>query len=88
MKTIVWDVDDVLNDLMRAWFEDWVSTKHAHCPLTYDQITGNPPHELLGISSSDYQASLDDYIWSRFLNSFYNALMPICCNAFNLDAQV
>jgi hypothetical protein len=61
MKTIVWDVDDVLNDLMRSWFEDWVSSKGTHCLLTYEQLICNPPHELLGISSSEYLASLDDF---------------------------
>jgi len=61
MKTIVWDVDDVLNDLMRAWFEDWRSSAGAGCTLAYDRITRNPPHELLGIAKEEYLASLDDF---------------------------
>ena len=60
MKTIIWDVDDVLNDLMRAWFEDYSAlngTRH----VTYDRLTSNPPHELLGISRTEYLASLDKF---------------------------
>jgi hypothetical protein len=59
MKTIVWDVDDVLNDLMRSWFEDWSMSKR--CSLPYERLTRNPPHALLGISRAEYLASLDDF---------------------------
>ena len=42
MKTIVWDVDDVLNDLMAAWFyEAWLPA-HRDCTVTYAQIAQNP----------------------------------------------
>jgi hypothetical protein len=61
MKTIVWDVDDVLNDLMGAWFEDYAA---SICPdrfITYDRLTNNPPHALLGISHAEYLASLDKF---------------------------
>ena len=61
MKTIVWDVDDVLNDLTRAWLEDWTSSQEAGCSLAYDLLKENPPHELLGISKSEYLASLDAF---------------------------
>jgi hypothetical protein len=61
MKTIVWDVDDVLNDMMRTWFERWWVPSHPDCRLGYDQISENPPHQLLGISKSDYLASLDAF---------------------------
>jgi len=61
MKTIIWDVDDVLNDLMRAWFEDWLSSTGAGCSLTYGELTRNPPHELLGISKAEYLRSLDEF---------------------------
>ncbi|MCX6993120.1 MAG: hypothetical protein NT011_08270 [Kiritimatiellaeota bacterium] len=60
-KTIAWDVDDVLNDLMRAWFEHCWMRSHPDCSLGYDQISENPPDALLGISSAEYLASLDGF---------------------------
>ncbi len=60
MKTLVWDVDDVLNDLTRAWLEDWSSVAGA-VPPAYDRLVGNPPHELLGMSRKNFLASLDDF---------------------------
>jgi FMN phosphatase YigB (HAD superfamily) len=65
MKTIIWDVDDVLNDLMRAWLDDWASSGGALRPLSYDQLTGNPPNEILEISMPEYLASLDAFRLSR-----------------------
>ena len=61
MKTIAWDVDDVLNDLMRVWFEHCWMRMHPDCPLEYDRISDNPPDVLLGISRADYLASLDGF---------------------------
>jgi hypothetical protein len=61
MRTIIWDVDDVLNDLMRMWFNDWLSAGGALCRLSYDHLTSNPPHEILKISLPDYLASLDAF---------------------------
>jgi FMN phosphatase YigB (HAD superfamily) len=59
MKTIVWDVDDVLNNLMKTWLkEEWLP-KHPDCPASYETIYQNPPNELLGVSLSDYLDSLD-----------------------------
>ncbi len=61
IKTIVWDIDDVMNDLMRSWLEyDWLPT-HPDCRLCYSDITENPPHRLLGVSASEYLASLDRF---------------------------
>lgn len=61
MKTIVWDVDDVLNDLMRSWFElEWLPS-HLRCALRYDDIVENPPHRLLGVTLEEYQSSLDGF---------------------------
>lgn len=60
MKTIIWDVDDVLNDLMRAWFEDY-SASNGTRHISYDRLTSNPPHELLGISRMEYLESLDKF---------------------------
>jgi hypothetical protein len=61
MLTIVWDVDDVLNDLMAAWFHQWWLPGHPDCLVTYAGLRENPPHTVLGIEKSEYLASLDDF---------------------------
>ncbi len=61
MKTIVWDVDDVLNDLMRDWFESCWRPSHADTRIRYEDITENPPDRVLGISRADYLLSLDEF---------------------------
>lgn len=65
LKTVIWDVDDVLNDMMRTWFERAWLPHHPECPLVYDQITENPPHVLLGVTLQEYLASLDQFRFSR-----------------------
>lgn len=60
MITLAWDTDDVLNDLMRSWFEHWLA-EHPGCRLSYESMTANPPHGLLGISKKEYLASLDAF---------------------------
>jgi len=61
MLTIVWDVDDVLNDLMRAWLETaWLAT-HRECHVRYKGLHENPPHRLIGASFGEYLASLDEF---------------------------
>jgi 5'(3')-deoxyribonucleotidase len=59
MKTIIWDVDDVLNDLMRDWLETWWLKGHPDSAITYQDISQNPPNNILGISVEEYLASLD-----------------------------
>ncbi len=61
MLTIAWDVDDVLNDLMRVWLEEKWLPEHPGCALRYGDIVKNPPHEILGISLESYLASLDAF---------------------------
>jgi len=61
MLTIVWDVDDVLNDLMRSWFEQEWLPAHPDCKVDYAGITENPPHHVLGIRKEEYLASLDSF---------------------------
>jgi FMN phosphatase YigB (HAD superfamily) len=61
MKTIVWDVDDVLNDFTRRWFEGAWLPAHPDCALRYEQLSENPPHALLHASKSEYLASLDAF---------------------------
>lgn len=64
MRTIAWDVDDVLNDLMRLWFEQaWLPSRPG-CLLQYEDIKENPPHHLLGISLEEYLQSLDAFRFS------------------------
>jgi phosphoglycolate phosphatase-like HAD superfamily hydrolase len=61
METIAWDVDDVLNDLMRVWYEQAWLPSHPKCALRYETLAENPPHRLLGVSVDDYLASLDEF---------------------------
>jgi phosphoglycolate phosphatase-like HAD superfamily hydrolase len=61
MRTIVWDVDDVLNDLMHAWFTSVWKPAHPDSQLSYRDIAENPPYQSLGISRSEYLVSLDEF---------------------------
>jgi hypothetical protein len=72
MKTIVWDVDDVLNDLMRAWFETW-RTEYPSCPVSYEGLRQNPPHDILGITVDEYLQSLDAFRQSPS----YRDMLPV-----------
>ena len=61
MLTIAWDIDDVLNDFMRCWFELY---KHAHqpeCKVAYQDLKENPPHKILGITLEEYRNSIDEF---------------------------
>ncbi len=61
MLTIVWDVDDVLNELMRTWFVvEWLPS-HPDCLLHFEDLAENPPHSVLGASRSEYLDSLDRF---------------------------
>jgi hypothetical protein len=61
VQTIVWDVDDVLNDLMLQWFtRKWVP-EHPECSIAYSGLTENPPHLALGVSREEYLASIDAF---------------------------
>ncbi|MFH1387614.1 MAG: hypothetical protein ABIH50_08110 [bacterium] len=73
MKTIVWDVDDVLNDLMRVWFEEFWRPKHPDNKMKYETINFNPPHQLFEATKEEYLASLDDFR----LSGCYEKLKPI-----------
>lgn len=68
----MWDVDDVLNDLMWEWFTSSWRITHPECCLEYSMITRNPPHELLGVPKNEYLDSLD-----AFRNNSFRALKPI-----------
>lgn len=73
MKTIAWDVDDVLNDLMLAWLEQKWKAEHEDCTLRYGEITENPPQKLLGVSIDEYLRSLDEYR----LSALYQQMVPV-----------
>ena len=68
----MWDVDDVLNDLMGEWFRSSWLPLHPECPVEYSGITENPPHELLRVSRSEYLVSLDS-----FRETSFAALKPL-----------
>jgi hypothetical protein len=61
MKTLAWDVDDVLNSLMREWFEDLITNSQRGINIGYDHLSENPPHKLLGVTLNQYHASLDQF---------------------------
>jgi hypothetical protein len=61
MLTIVWDVDDVLNDLMRQWFHQGWKAEHPECTLKFDDLVQNPPHEVLGVHRREYLFSMDRF---------------------------
>lgn len=65
MPTIVWDLDDVLNDLMLVWFDESWKPAHPDCRLSYREIAENPPDRVLGISRGEYLASLDEFRLSQ-----------------------
>lgn len=67
MLTLLWDVDDVLNDLTRRWFEDAWLVGHPDLALTYDQLTEQPAARLLGVSLDEYMFSLDEYRNRQYL---------------------
>jgi len=61
MRTIVWDVDDVLNNLMYEWLTKKWLPEHPDCRVAYEQITENPPHRLLNATLEEYHSSLDAF---------------------------
>jgi hypothetical protein len=70
--TVVWDVDDVLNDLTRVWLEKTWAQEHASLRVSYEEMDENPPCALLGIGLEEYLASLD-----RFrLSDGYSEMAP------------
>lgn len=72
MKTIAWDIDDVLNDLMRSWFEQKWIKEHGGCKLKYSGLSENPPHKLLGVGIEEYFSSLDEFR----LSPLYQQMSP------------
>lgn len=65
---LAWDVDDVLNNLTRCWFE---YNRESFPGICYELLRENPPDRLLGISRGEYLESLD-----RFRAEKYADLEP------------
>lgn len=61
MRTIVWDIDDVLCPLMRSWFDLRWRRQHRDSAIRYEDLSENPPDRVLGISRAEYLASLDEF---------------------------
>lgn len=61
MLTAIWDVDDILNDLMYQWFHHGWLPEHPECSLAYSGLTSNPPHALLGVEQRVYLESMDRF---------------------------
>ena len=61
MRTLVWDVDDVLNDLMLQWFSHGWLTEHPACAISFEELTCNPPHTILGVDRAAYLESMDRF---------------------------
>jgi len=70
MKTIAWDVDDVLNNLMQSWFEWFKNRKKLN--FNFQDITENPPFKILNISLAEYIQSLDEFR----LSNLYQEMKP------------
>jgi hypothetical protein len=61
MLTVIWDVDDILNDLMYEWLRYGWLAEHPDCRTSYAELTCNPPHTVLGVNRKDYLASMDRF---------------------------
>lgn len=72
LPSIAWDVDDVLNDLMRVWLDSWWRPAHPGCQINYESVTENPPYHLLAASKDEYLDSLD-----AFRQREYGRLTPV-----------
>jgi FMN phosphatase YigB (HAD superfamily) len=66
MRTIAWDVDDVLNDLMKNWLENEWLKKHPECGASYATLRSNPPLEETGADKAQYLESLDRFRQGRY----------------------
>ena len=65
-KTIIWDIDDVLNNLMEAWFKtEWLKN-YPKSEIKYSDLKLNPPFSILGIDKEEYLISLDKFRTENF----------------------
>lgn len=73
MKTIAWDVDDTLNDLMRRWHRDWFLPRHRACRARYEDLSVNPAYGVLGLTKAAYLRSYDEFR----LSGVYRRMPPL-----------
>lgn len=66
MITLVWDVDDVLNDLTRRWLDDDWRPAHPGASVAYGDLTRQPLSAVMGVADAEYLASLDDFRARRY----------------------
>lgn len=64
-KTIVWDLDDVLNNLMEAWLEKAWQVERPDSTVVFAQLETNPPHAILPATPAEYLHSLDRFRLSK-----------------------
>ncbi len=57
---IIWDIDDVLNNLMDSWLTAWQQETNNYA-IKFSELTENPPHKILGIDRETYHSSLDNF---------------------------
>jgi hypothetical protein len=62
---IAWDVDDVLNELMREWLRFACAEGLVPPDVPYESIVANPPHQALSIPPDAYLESLDRFRLTR-----------------------
>lgn len=80
MKTIAWDVDDVLNNLTFEWFNrEWLGS-YPDCRRKYEELTENPPNRLLDVDIDIYLQSLDKFRKTDGANLIPN---PVVLDWFN-----
>jgi phosphoglycolate phosphatase-like HAD superfamily hydrolase len=60
-RVVVWDVDDVLNDLMGTWLKKAWAPAHPERVVQFNDLRENPPLQFLGMVERDYLASLDAF---------------------------
>jgi FMN phosphatase YigB (HAD superfamily) len=72
MLTIAWDVDDILNDLMRFWLSDKWLLEHPDCKVSFKQLTENTPERIIKSTLEEYRLSLDSFR----LSGAYTRLEP------------
>jgi hypothetical protein len=71
MTLIVWDIDDVLNELTSNWLK-WVDDPFIS---EKSQLTNSRFEEILGWSRKDYLKSLDRFRREQFINLEPNQLI-------------
>lgn len=74
-KTIIWDIDDVLNNLMEEWLQTEWMKNNPKSGIKYSDLKSNPPHNILGIPKEDYLVSLDKFRIESFHKLIPNPLI-------------